>query len=138
MTIFKTTLLALASISLLAPLASANYVDSGEPNFTTASIGAGSQPIPGGDRGGSGGDRGGSPNTRYLDGSSTATFFYRKGVRNFERGNMAKAEKAFEAVLRTNGLDRLAYFYLAKINAQKNDFNSTRKYIEAYHSYGSK
>ena len=85
-----------------------------------------------------GGIKGGLLRSTYLDGSTTATYFYRKGVRNFERGNIEKAEKAFEAVLRTNGLDRQAYLYLAKINAQKGDLNKTQKYTEAYHSYGSK
>ena len=135
MTVFKTTFLALASTSLLAlaPLASANYVGSGKTIQASTSTGTG---YTFGEI--AGGITGGPVRSTYLDGSTTATYFYRKGVRNFERGNIEKAEKAFEAVLRTNGLDRQAYLYLAKINAQKGDLNKTQKYTEAYHSYGSK
>ena len=135
MTVFKSTFLALASTSLLAlaPLASANYVGSGktiqESTFTGTGYTFGEI---------AGGIKGGLLRSTYLDGSTTATYFYRKGVRNFERGNIEKAEKAFEAVLRTNGLDRQAYLYLAKINAQKGDLNKTQKYTEAYNSFGSK
>ena len=135
MTVFKTTFLALASTSLLAlaPLASANYVGSGKTIQASTSTGTG---YTFGEI--AGGIKGGPVRSTYLNGSTTATYFYRKGVRNFERGNIEKAEKAFEAVLRTNGLDRQAYLYLAKINAQKGDLNKTQKYTEAYHSYGSK
>ena len=97
MTVFKTTFLALASTSLLAlaPLASANYVGSGKAIQASTYTGTGytfGENVRG--------TPGGPVRSTYLDGSTTATYFYRKGVRNFERGNIEKAEKAFEAVLR--------------------------------------
>ena len=77
MTVFKTTFLALASTSLLAlaPLASANYVGSGktiqESTFTGTGYTFGEI---------AGGIKGGLLRSTYLDGSTTATYFYRKAV----------------------------------------------------------
>ena len=67
-------------------------------------------------------------NRIILDGSSTASHYYRVGVRQFEKGNFDKAEYAFNAVLRANGLNQQAHYYLAKINMEQGDKESARKH----------
>ncbi|MEP6342580.1 MAG: hypothetical protein ABJ275_04630 [Maricaulaceae bacterium] len=66
--------------------------------------------------------------------SSTASFYYRVGVNNFKKGHMEKAERAFKAVLRADGLDTQANFYLAKIKLQEGDESKALEYAKAYHS----
>ena len=68
------------------------------------------------------------PNRIILDGSSTASHYYRVGVRQFEKGNFDKAEYAFNAVLRANGLNQQAHYYLAKINMEQGDKESATKH----------
>ena len=51
--------------------------------------------------------------------SSTSSYYFKIGIKRYERGALDKAEKAFEAVLRTNDLKKLSYLYLAHINAQQ-------------------
>ena len=67
-------------------------------------------------------------NRIILDGSSTASHYYRVGVRQFEKGNFDKAEDAFNAVLRANGLNQQAHYYLAKINMEQGDKESATKH----------
>lgn len=69
--------------------------------------------------------------------SSTSSYYFKVGVKNFERNNLDKAEKAFEAVLRTNDLKKQAYYYLAQINAKQNEQENVEKYIMAYHNVTS-
>ena len=70
----------------------------------------------------------------YLDGSITATQFYKAGINRYKKGKIEKAVESFKAVLRANGLDKQAYFYLAKIKQQQGDTELANKYIKAYHS----
>ena len=67
-------------------------------------------------------------NRIILDSSSTASHYYRVGVRQFEKGNFDKAEYAFNAVLRANGLNQQAHYYLAKINMEQGDKESAIKH----------
>jgi hypothetical protein len=69
---------------------------------------------------------------RFLDGSETATFFFRKGVRAFDAGELDKAEEAFRASLRADGLDRLSLHYLVIINDRQGDEGSARDYADRY------
>ena len=72
---------------------------------------------------------------RLLGSSSTASFFYSKGVKNFERGNLDKAEQAFKAVLRAKGskrMDALTLRYLIHINQQQDDKFASNGYKQAY------
>ena len=72
---------------------------------------------------------------RLFGSSTTASFFYKKGTRNFDRGNLDKAEKAFRASLRANGsigLDARALLHLIYINQQQGDGLSSEKYKQAY------
>jgi len=69
-----------------------------------------------------------------LDGSITATQFYKAGIRRFNKGKFDKAEESFKAVLRANGLNKQAYFYLAKIKEQQGDSEKANEYAKAYFS----
>ena len=72
---------------------------------------------------------------RLLGSSSTATFFYKKGVKNFEKGNLEKSESAFEASLRAHGsksMDGLTLHYLTLINHKQGDEVQKKKYAQAY------
>ena len=71
---------------------------------------------------------------RILNGSSTASRYYRVGVRQFEKGNLEKAEKAFKAVLRARGLNKQALYYLTQISAKQGDEAKLLKYNQAYHA----
>jgi len=68
--------------------------------------------------------------------SDTASYFFKVGVYNYERGNLEKAEKAFEAVIRTHELTQQSYYYLARIGAKQDDEAKTLKYVKAYHGAG--
>jgi len=70
----------------------------------------------------------------YLDGSTTATHFYKVGLSRYKKGKLEKAEQSFKAVLRTKGLNKQAYFYLAKIKEQQGDIDLADKYTQAYYS----
>jgi len=50
--------------------------------------------------------------------SSTANYFYKLGMKHYEKGNLDKAEKAFQAVLRADGLDLEATHFLALIGVK--------------------
>lgn len=67
--------------------------------------------------------------TTSLPGASeTATHYYRVGVKKFEKGNLERAEQAFNAVLRADGLNEQAHFYLAKIKMQQGDRTAAAKH----------
>jgi len=67
-----------------------------------------------------------------LDGSTTASFFYKRGIKNYEKGDLEKAEQAFKASLRAKGLDLLSVHYLAVINQEMGNEETARKYVNAY------
>ena len=74
---------------------------------------------------------------RYLGSTRTATFFYKKGVKSFEKGNLEKAEQHFKAVIRADGskgLNKNTYHYLANINHKQGDVVAAKKYAEAYYN----
>jgi len=58
---------------------------------------------------------------RIGDGSETASHYYRVGVSQYEKGNLENAERAFQSVLRANGLNKQAYYYLARIGEKQGD-----------------
>ena len=58
---------------------------------------------------------------RILNGSKTASHYYRVGVSQYEKGNFGKAEYAFKAVLRADGLDKEAIKYLSLIEQKQRD-----------------
>lgn len=71
----------------------------------------------------------------YFGASETATFFYKKGVRKFEDGNLEKATAAFRASLRADGtkqLDKLSLHYLAFISQKEGNEVQAKDYAEAY------
>jgi len=72
---------------------------------------------------------------RYLGSTRTATFYYKKGVKNFEKGNLEKADQHFRAVLRANGsrgLNKATYHYLTNIKHKQGDQVQAKTYAEAY------
>ena len=78
-------------------------------------------------------------NTMYKNkliagGSETASHYFRVGVNQYERGNFDKAERAFESVLRSNGLDKQAYYYLTLIIDKQGDASKMAQYAEAFHA----
>jgi len=72
--------------------------------------------------------------SRILNGSSTASHYYRVGVKEFEKENLDKAENAFNAVLRADGLDKEALLYLTKIKKKQGNTAQAKEYALAYHS----
>ena len=107
-----------------------NALAHSEPTRTSVANGAGAQPLPGlsnafrTDQG---------LNSRIiLDGSETASFFFRKGVKAFERDELDKAEQAFRASLRANGLDAPSLHYLVIINDRQGDRDDALHYAKAY------
>lgn len=77
----------------------------------------------------------------FLGSSSTSTFFYVKGVRNFEKGNLDKAEQAFQAALRADGseaMDRLTLHFLTLIKDQQGNELAAKEYAEAYFALAEK
>ena len=73
-------------------------------------------------------------NRTLSNGSSTATKYYKFGVSRFEKGNLESAEKAFKAVLRANGLDKQAYYYLAKIKEKQGNQALAIEYAQAFYA----
>ena len=76
-------------------------------------------------------NRVGSGNGRFA--SSTSSFYFRLGVKKYKEEQWEEAEKAFEAVLRANGLNKQANFYLAHINSKQGEEDQVLKYVKAYH-----
>jgi len=73
---------------------------------------------------------------RYLGSSRTATFFFKKGVKSFEKGNLEKADQHFRAVLRADGskgLDKAVFHYLANISHQQGHEAKAKEYAESYY-----
>lgn len=73
---------------------------------------------------------------RYLGSSRTATFFFKKGVKNFEKGKLEKADQHFRAVLRADGskgLDKATLHYLANINHKQGNEAKAKEYAQAYY-----
>ena len=66
------------------------------------------------------------------NGSETASFYYSVGVKQFNRKDMEKAERAFKAVLRADGLDKAAHHYLAVIYKEKGDIANAEKHALAF------
>jgi len=60
--------------------------------------------------------------------------YYKIGIKQFEKNNLDKAEKAFKSVLRMRleALDKEAYGFLAIINEKQGDIPQAEKYAEAY------
>ena len=77
----------------------------------------------------------------FLGSSETSSFFYLKGVKQFEKGNLEKSEQAFRASLRAHGskaMDRLTLHYLTNINHKQGDTHTAEKYAEAYFALDKK
>jgi len=70
----------------------------------------------------------------YRNASETASHYYRVGVRSFEKGNFQKAQEAFEAVLRADGLDKEAHHYLAVIKKSQGEMRSAKTHVLKYHA----
>lgn len=73
--------------------------------------------------------------SRLLGASETASHYYRLGVTQYEKGNLNKAERAFEAVLRTRVLNKQAHYYLAKINIDQGQKDVAVEHTKKMHSY---
>lgn len=74
---------------------------------------------------------------RYLGSSQTATLYYKKGVKNFEKGKLDKADQHFRASLRADGsrgLDKATYHYLSNIHHKRGDELQSKKYAQAYYN----
>jgi len=65
--------------------------------------------------------------------SSTSSYYFKAGVKKYKKEQWDEAEKAFEAVLRSDHLHKQALFYLAHINAKQGEEDQVLKYIKAYH-----
>lgn len=73
------------------------------------------------------------PDRSYMTGvSDTSAFYYKVGVKRFERGDFAKAEIAFNAVLRAKGSKKNAHHYLALIHEKKGDLAAAARHAQAY------
>ena len=66
--------------------------------------------------------------------SKNASYHLKVGIKRYEKGDLEKSEAAFEAVLRSRDLQKIAYLYLAHINAKQGDRALELKYVEAYNS----
>ena len=75
-----------------------------------------------------------APNGTFLDGSITATQYYKAGLNRYNKGKLRKAEESFKAVLRARGLNKQALFYLAKIKQKQGDIEKANEYTRAYDS----
>lgn len=130
MTILKTACLSIAAIPILT-LTPAAYANSN--NLTKTSVVNGTSP----------------PNifinhtnfttghvpVQILGSSETATFYYKKGVKHFEKGNLEKSESAFRGALRAHGskpMDGLTLHYLTLISDKQGDEVKKKKYAQAY------
>ena len=74
---------------------------------------------------------------RYLGSSQTATLYYKKGVKSFEKGKLDKADQHFRASLRADGsrgLDKATYHYLSNIHHKRGDELQSKKYAQAYYN----
>jgi hypothetical protein len=74
---------------------------------------------------------------RYLGSSRTATLYFKKGVKNFEKGNLDKAARHFKAVLRADGsrgLNKATYHYLTNITHKQGDEAQAKSYAQAYYN----
>jgi hypothetical protein len=72
---------------------------------------------------------------RYLGSSRTATLYYKKGVKSFEKGKFEKAASHFRASLRADGsrgLDKNTLHYLVNINHKLGDEKQAKTYADAY------
>jgi Tfp pilus assembly protein PilF len=72
---------------------------------------------------------------RYLGSTRTATLYFKKGVKNFEKGDLEKASQHFRAALRADGskgLDKATYHYLVNIAHKQGDQVKTQEYAQAY------
>ena len=67
--------------------------------------------------------------------SDTAAHYYLVGVKEFEKGNLDRAEECFNAVLLANGLDGHAHYYLEKINVEQGDKHAANKHALALEAY---
>ena len=137
MHILKKTVFTIAATSILAfpSVAHANSPSHGG-NVSNGSHSAGSVSsfLPGG----SGGYTGFNSFYNVLDGSETASRYFRKGLKNFEKGNLEKSEYAFRGVLRAQGsknLYGLSFYYLAQISERQGDEVQQKKYEEAYYAF---
>jgi len=78
---------------------------------------------------------------RLLGSSETATFNFKKGVKNFEKENFEKAEAAFRAVLRADGsksMDKISLHYLTIISDKQGDEFKKNSYAQAYFKIDNK
>ena len=75
-----------------------------------------------------------APNGIFLDGSITATQFYKAGLNRYKKGKFDKAEESFKAVLRARGLNKQALFYLAKIKQEQGEIEKANEYTQAYYA----
>jgi len=78
---------------------------------------------------------GGVQSARVLNGSDTASHYFKVGVNQYKKGNLEKAEQAFEAVLRAKGLNKQAHYYLAKINIDQGQKTVAAEHAKKMHSY---
>ena len=130
MSILKTACLSIASVSILA-IAPTAFANSGNITKTAVANGtnASSKFISNNNF------TSGHKPVHLLGSSETATFFYKKGVKHFETGNLEKSESAFKAVLRAHGsksMDKLSLHYLTLINDKQGDLTSKETYAQAY------
>ena len=74
---------------------------------------------------------------RFLGSSRTATFYYKKGVKSFQKGKLEKADQHFRASLRADGsrgLDKATYHYLSNLKHKQGDELQSKKYAQAYYN----
>jgi len=72
---------------------------------------------------------------RFPNASETASHYFRVGVKNFNKGNLKRAEEAFNAVLRADGLDYPAHYYLAKIKLAQGDRETAAEHALAVETF---
>ena len=128
MSVLKTACLTIASVSVLGMVPTA-FAESG--SLTTTPVAKGVNAL----RGGTGGTLGGHIGPMLLNSSETATFFYKKGLKHFEKGNLEKSEYAFRAVLRADGskeMDRVTLSYLTLISEKQGNLAAKEKNAQAY------
>lgn len=64
--------------------------------------------------------------------SETASYYYITGIRQFEKENYDRAERAFKAVLRADGLNKAALHYLVAVSVKKGDTEQAKVYAERW------
>ncbi|WP_026941726.1 tetratricopeptide repeat protein [Hellea balneolensis] len=67
------------------------------------------------------------------DGSSTASRYYRIGVKAYEKNDLKEAERAFNGALVANGLNAESLIYLAKIAEANGEMEKAVSYALRYH-----